>query len=78
MAPSEEASRKSSPVHAVASQEELGRKEQHMEGREFGKKREYSAFRKPPRRSSDEERTGGLKEETKLSSSTMVTCPSQR
>ena len=29
--PSEEASRKSSPVHAVSVQEELGRKEKHME-----------------------------------------------
>ena len=40
MAPSEYASRKSSPVHAVSAQEDLGREEQHMEDREMGKKRE--------------------------------------
>ena len=41
-----------------------------MEEREFGKKR------KLPKRSSDEERTG-LKKETKLSSITMLNCPSK-
>ena len=38
--PVSKASRKSSPVHAVSAQEELGRKEQHMEERKMGKKRE--------------------------------------
>ena len=37
----EQASRKSSPVHAESVQEELRRKEQHIEERKMGKKREW-------------------------------------
>ena len=64
--------RKSSPVHAGSAQEELRRKEQHMEERKMEKKKEW-CFQETTQTLFKEKRKGGPKKETKLSSSTMVT-----
>ena len=76
MAPSEYASRKSSPVHAVSAQEELGRKEQHMEERKREEERVAPSESNPD--ALRKKREGGAEEGNQTLFTTMLTCPSQR
>ena len=61
-------------VYAVSAQEELERKEQHMEERKRGR-RECSAFRKQPRRSEEERREGLKKDQTLFNGQVDPWCP---
>ena len=71
---SSEQARKSSPMRAVSSQEKLGEGSSTWR-KEGGEERAVPSKSNPD--ALQKKREGGLKKETKLSSSTMATCQSQ-